>query len=337
MSAPTGSGAVAAPAGRGNYPLDPELRAVAAALPVLDRSDVAATRRVYEERVRAVADAGAEDVPVRDVTVASADGHPLTLRVYTPVRRSGRGAVYHVHGGGFMLGDLRMNHARLIEIAREAGCVVVAVDYRLAPEWPFPTPVGDARTGLDWVRTHADELDIDAERIVLQGQSAGGSLAASVVLQLRDEGAPMPPLLFLACPVLDDRLLTESSVRFTDTPALTRRDLELCWAAYLGGASGDPSVTAGYPAPGRLSAGHAGLAGLPATYIAVAEFDPLRDDGIDFARALLAAGVPTELHLFPGGYHGSIAVRDAAVSRRERDEEIAVLRRATQTPGAPHD
>jgi acetyl esterase len=305
------------------HSLDQELAEAAAAVPRIDRTDVAGARRIYASRTASGSSASSEEgVTTEERVFTSADGCMVGLRVYQPHRRTNRGAIYHVHGGGFILGDLEMSHLRNVEIARELGSIVVSVDYRLAPEWPFPTPVEDVYGGLVWLHERADELEIDPSLIVIHGVSAGGALAASVTLLARDRNGPPICLQFLASPVLDDRLETDSSKRFTDTPALNRGDIEACWSAYLGQVGRGTSSESPYAAPARAS----DLTYLPQTYISVAEFDPLRDDGIDYARLLLAAGIRVELHLFPGTYHGSSGVREAAISQRERSEEIAVLR-----------
>lgn len=280
--------------------IDPELR-VAAARPRLDRADPATARRL----TAGPAPEAVAGVTVSEHEVPSTDGHAVRLRRYRPDDRTFAVTVYHVHGGGFVLGDLDSGHLRNAEIAREVGADVVAVEYRLAPEHPFPAPLEDVYAGLTWLGDGA----------VLHGLSAGGALAAGAALLARDRGGPTVRGQLLVSPVVDDRLRTASS-RLMDTPALTRRDLELCWAAYLG-----PGEVSPYAAPAR-----ARLTGLPRTYVSVAEHDPLRDEGIDFARALLAAGVTVELHLFPGTFHGSLAVPDAAVSIRQRTEETTVLR-----------
>jgi acetyl esterase/lipase len=302
------------------YPIDEELAPSISALPRVDRTDVAEARRITASRIRR--DAAEEGVTTEDLSCTSADGQTVELRVYRPDHRTNRGAIYHVHGGGFILGDLEMSHLRNVEIAREVGSVVVSVNYRLAPEWPFPTPVEDVYSGLVWLHDRAGELEIDPSLVVLHGVSAGGGLAAGTALLARDRNGPPIRLQFLASPVLDDRLSTASSKRFTDTPALNRQDVETCWSAYLGQAGRGTGAVSPYAAPTRAS----DLTRLPRTHISVAEFDPLRDEAIDYARSLLAAGISVGLHLFPGTYHGSSRVREAAVSRRELAEEIAVLR-----------
>ncbi|GAA0947507.1 alpha/beta hydrolase [Pseudonocardia zijingensis] len=309
------------------HPVDAELASSAAALPRVDRTDVAEARRIAASRVppRPAGDTG---VTVEHHTCRGADDHAVPLRVYRPDRRTAGGVVFHVHGGGFILGDLETSHLRNLEIAREVGATVVSVGYRLAPEWPFPVPLEDVYGGLVWIHEHARELGIDPSLVVLHGVSAGGALATASVLLARDRNGPPVRFLFLASPVLDDRLTTESGMRFTDTPALTRRDVEVCWSAYLGLVERGADDVSAYAAPARST----DLAGLPPAYISVAEFDPLRDEAIDFARSLLAAGVGVEVHLFPGTYHGSSAVRGAAVSERQLAEEIAVLRGVVRSP-----
>ncbi|GGF41722.1 alpha/beta hydrolase [Subtercola lobariae] len=340
------------------YALDDELVAAAAALPTFDRADVAEARRIYASRFAAAAgpassastsdatgseSADRDGVTIERRSVAAVDGWMIALRIYRPQTRTNRAAVYHVHGGGFMMGDLEMSDHRNREIATEVGSIVVSVDYRLAPEWPFPTPLDDVFAGLVWVHEHADDLDIDPASIVLHGVSAGGALVAATALLARDRGGPPVAFQFLASPVLDDRLTSDSSRRFTDTPALTRHDIEVCWSLYLHGRfeGVDGAVATSWrenaetPAPYAAPARASDLRGLPSTYISVAEFDPLRDDGIAYADALLAAGIPTELHLFPGTYHGSSVIREPAISRRERLEEIHVLRRAANPTRRP--
>jgi acetyl esterase len=310
------------------YPIDAELASVAEGLPVVDRTDVPQARRIMRDRVAAAGPVDLTGVAVEDFSCPIADGYRVGLRVYRPQHPTNRGAIYHVHGGGFIVGDLQMSHRLCVTLAREVGSVVVSVDYRLAPEWPYPTPVEDVYQGLCWLREQADELGIDPSLLVLHGQSAGGGLVAAAALLARDRGGPPIRFQLLTSPTLDDRAVTASSRHFTDTPALTRRDVELCWSAYLGAVERGGSDVPAYAAPTRAT----DLTNLPPTYISAAEFDPLRDEAIDFAQTLLAAGVGVELHLFPGTFHGSIAAQGASISRRQLAEEIAVLRRAVTSP-----
>ena len=236
--------------------------------------------------------------------------------------------MYHVHGGGFIVGDLEMSHLLNVEMARLLGSVVVSVDYRLAPEWPFPIPVEDVYGGLVWLHERANEFDIDPSLVALHGQSAGAGLVAAAALMARDRKGPPIRFQLLTSPTIDDQLVTASSRHFTDTPALTRRDMEICWSAYLGPITRGGNDVPPYAAPRRAT----NLTNLPQTYISAAEFDPLRDEAIEFARALLSAGVSVELHLFPGTFHGSLGAQEASISRRQLAEEIAVLSRVVRYP-----
>jgi acetyl esterase/lipase len=200
---------------------------------------------------------------------------------------------------------------------------VISANYRLAPEYPYQIPLEDCYAGALWIAEHAAELGVDADRIAMHGHSAGATLAAAVCLLARDRGTPRIIFQYLGYPPLDDRLQTPSMVRFVDTPMWDRANAELSWAHYLGDASGQDGVPI-YAAPGRAE----DLSGLPPACVTAMQFDPLRDEDIDYARRLLTADVATELHVYPGTFHGSGAIPTPWVSRREAEEEIAVLRRA---------
>jgi acetyl esterase/lipase len=172
---------------------------------------------------------------------------------------------------------------------------------------------------LAWTAEHATDLGIDPERIAVGGHAAGAGLAAAVALRARDEHGPRIRYQLLNQPELDDRQETWSARNFTDTPFMTRDKVAASWQHYLGGAS--PSS---YAAPARA----ADLSDLPPAYIATAEFDPNRDEGIEYGLRLLQAGVPVELHQWLGTFHGSQAALSAKVSRRQIAELGAVLRRA---------
>jgi len=307
------------------YAFDPELAGALSMLPVLDITDLAATRAQGSSMIAEMSTPDLTGVQVEERQVPGPEGAPdVTLRIYRPDRVSGPAAIYNVHGGGFLLGDLEIDHVRNLELARELGVVVLSVDYRLAPETPFPGPLEDVYAGLVWTAKHADELHIDPQQIAIHGLSAGGGLCAGLALLARDRGGPHIAFQYLAVPELDDRLATPSMTTFTDTPLWNRPNAIVSWDAYLGaGVPGTDSVSP-YAAPARAT----DLTGLPPAYVSVMHFDPLRDEGIAYATALLAAGVTVELHLFPGTFHGSSLVAFAAISQREQAEEMAVLRRA---------
>jgi acetyl esterase len=217
------------------------------------------------------------------------------------------------------MGDLDTEHPWAARVADGSGALVVTVGYRRAPEHRFPAALDDAYAVLCWTAEHAAELGIDPGLIAVGGHSAGGGLAAAVALRARDQHGPPIRFQLLNQPELDDRQDTWSARHFTDTPWMTRDKLAATWRHYLGSQAGSP-----YAAPARA----ADLSGLPPAYIATAEFDPLRDEGITYALRLLQAGVPVELHQWPGTFHGSQAILSAEVSRRQIAELAAALHRA---------
>jgi len=294
---------------------DPELAAAAARLGSPVMADIPAARRAAARGVRAA--------DLTGVTVTDEDASGVRLRLYQPDVVRAPAAVFTVHGGGFVLGTVERGDARNAELARALGMLVVSVDYRLAPEHPYPAALDDCLTGLSWLAGTATRLGIDPRRIAISG--TGGGLCAALALLARDRGGPAIAFQYLGVPKVDDRLGSASMTAFTDTAALNRADVEAGWRAYLGGSYGGDVPC--YAAPARAT----DLSGLPPAYVSAMQFDPLRDEGIAYALALQAAGVPVELHLFPGTFHGSSTVRDALVSRREIDEKVAVLRKALES------
>lgn len=307
------------------YAFDPELAAAAAMMAEVDISGLAAARAAQAaELAAAVASADDRGVGVQEVRAPGRDGGTgVPLRIYRPLGEPGPlPAVLSMHGGGFVLGSPDADHDTSLRFCRELPAVVVAVDYRLAPEHPFPAALDDCYAGLCWLAGHAGELGVVPGRIGLWGDSAGAGLAAGLALLARDLGGPPVRYQHLHSPALDDRLTTASARLFTDTPVWNRRNARLSWDAYLGpGVPGSAGVSP-YAAPARA----ADLAGLPPAFVAVMEFDPLRDEALEFAEALRAAGVPTGLRFYPGTFHGSTAVAHSRVARRVTAEALAALR-----------
>jgi acetyl esterase len=307
------------------YAFDPELAAAVAMLPTLDVSDIPTARATMKELRAGLPDPDETGISVTDVTVPGPAGAPdVTLRIYRPDEVAGPIGIYDVHGGGFILGDIDASHAGNVALARAVGAVVVTVEYRLAPEAPFPAPLEDVYAGLVWFAEHAADYGVDPARIAIHGISAGGGLCAGLALLARDRGGPAIAFQYLGVPEVDDRLTTPSMTAFTDTPIWNRPNAIVSWDSYLGeGVPGSADVSP-YAAPARAT----DLSGLPPAYVSTMAFDPLRDEGIAYGLALLAAGVPVELHLFPGTFHGSTLIEGAAISKREITERVAVLRRA---------
>ena len=265
-----------------------------------------------------------DDIEKSDRTVPGREGDPeVPIRIYRPKAPSSgaRPAVFEIHGGGFMMGDIDMMDPWCQNAAAVLDAVVVSVEYRLAPEHPFPAGLEDCYAALKWTAANASELGIDPERIAVAGQSAGGGLAAATALLARDRGGPALCFQVLEIPELDDRLDTPSMLAFDDTPLWNRPNAVWSWRHYLGpDHQGEVSP---YAAPARAE----DLSGLPPAYVSTMEFDPLRDEGILYAQRLLQAGVSVELHSFPGTFHGSSFLPGADVSRRGAQEVLGALAR----------
>jgi acetyl esterase/lipase len=267
--------------------LDPVLRAVATTR--TDLTSVGPIREGLDARRRAaVADIDATGVSVRDAT---ASGVPVRVYRGAPAPAP---AVLYCHAGAFVLGNLDTDHRQCVELARRGQCSVVSVDYRLAPENPYPAALDDAATVLNWLSGGATGLGVDASRIAVAGSSAGGALATC--LAQRSADGSLPPVMFqlLHQPVLDDRV-TGSKSEFEATPAFDGPAAELMWRHYLGPTS---------PSADSVPARRDQLRGLPPAFITCSDIDPLRDEALDYALRLLRAGTPTELHVFAGTCHG---------------------------------
>jgi acetyl esterase len=307
--------------------IDPELAVVLDHLPDIDISDPVAARAAFNAMLAGVAVEipGLEALSIEDRLIPGWEGDPeVGVRIYRPLAAVAPvPGILYIHGGGFIIGSVEMEHGGAASMAIDTGAVVVSVEYRLAPEHPFPAPLHDCYAALWFLSAEADALGVDVDRLAVSGGSAGGGLAAGTALFARDHGGPSLCFQMLNIPELDDRLETPSMRSFIDTPMWNRPLAEKSWAAYLGEGF-DPADVSPYAAPSRAE----NLSGLPPAYISTAEMDPLRDEGILYALRLLQAGVSVELHHFPGTYHGSALVTTAAVSRRARAEGTVVLRRA---------
>ncbi|HEX6354555.1 alpha/beta hydrolase [Actinophytocola sp.] len=307
------------------YAFDPELAPWIAMLPNLEFTDIAELRGA-DEMMSEHMPRYDPPVPVsiRDVVVPGSPDVPV--RVYAPEEQDGPlpGMVF-IHGGGFILGSAAMFDSDATRIAAEVGAVVVSVDYRLAPENPFPAGLDDCYAALVWTAKSATELGIDPDRLAVGGDSAGGGLAAAVALLARDRGGPELCFQYLGIPELDDRLNTPSMQAYHDTPLWHRPAAEFSWDCYLGGPGirGTEDVSP-YAAPARAE----DLSGLPPAFVNVCQFDPLRDEGIAYAQRLAQANVPTELVLYPGTFHGAGMIAAAQITKRITTDQLAALRRA---------
>ncbi|GGN07501.1 esterase [Lentzea pudingi] len=319
-----------------SYDIDPELLPWLDMLPQLTMTDHEALQgaRGQQSELAGLIPAyePANPIDVRDETVPGPSGAPdVRVRVYG---RAGRenpvpGLVY-IHGGGFIIGSVEMFESHVLKLVDELNIVVVSVGYRLAPEHPFPAPVEDCYAALTWTAAKAVELGIDPARLGVGGESAGGGLTAGTVLLARDRGGPELAFQLLGIPELDDRLDTESMRDYVDTPLWNRPNAIYSWTAYLGTEPGGDDVSP-YAAPARAT----DLTGLPPAFVTTCQYDPLRDEGVEYARRLAHAGVPTELRLYPATFHGSSLIESAEISRRMFADEVEALRRGLKVTDSP--
>ncbi|MBB5167341.1 alpha/beta hydrolase [Mycobacterium sp. AZCC_0083] len=251
-----------------------------------------------------------QSAPDIDRVELTTDRGDVALSVLRPATTVGELPVlYWMHGGGMVIGNRYMDDARLIEWCRGLGCVCVSVEYRLAPESPYPRPLDDCEAGLRFIVEHASDLQIDLRRVGIGGRSAGGALAAGLALRCRD-GSDIPVAFqYLEYPMLDDRGLTPSS-QLEGLRMWSRESNAFGWRSYIGDRCGTDDVPAD-AAPARATE----LSGLPSTFIGVGTVDCLRDESIDFAARLCRAAVPTELHVYAGAVHGFDMFAHTALAR----------------------
>jgi len=249
-----------------------------------------------------------------DVGRVVVDAHTgVEAETFAPTTPGPHPALIWLHGGGYVIGAPMMGGARMQSWAAKLGCFAISVDYRLAPEHPFPAAHDDALHALEWLIGSAEDLGVDAERIVVAGASAGGGIAAGLALAARDRGLSLAGQL-LFYPMLDDREQTPSST--WATPAWSQTANEYAWHAYLGD---DPDEVSAYAAPARA----ADMAGLPPTMVIVGSADRFVDEDLDYASRLMHAGVPTDLRVYGGAPHGfdivgaGSAISTAAVADAE--------------------
>lgn len=248
-------------------------------------------------------------------TVFGPDGNDLTIVLLRPVnRQEAIPVIYHVHGGGLVVGTAYDVLPFMAALADRVGMSVASVEYRLAPEHRYPAAVEDVYTGLTWLAENAESLALDPQKIVIDGVSAGGGLAAAATLAARDRGGPSLLGQMLICPMLDHRNDSDSGWQMQGVGVWDRTANAEGWAAYLGNLAAD-EVPA-YASPARAD----DLSGLPPTFIEVGSAETFRDENIDYAARIWAAGGDAELHVWPGGAHGFEAlVPDSAITKHARD------------------
>ena len=310
--------------------LDPEIAAALA--PMADAmaqatppavGDVEARRALWEPIIGAAGTAQPipADVRTSEHEVKAHDGARITVRWYAKDGAVPGSAVLFLHGGGYIFGHVDLFDGPVSRYVSASGVPMLSVEYRRAPEHPFPTPLEDAYAALGWLHDHAAELGVDPTRIGVMGDSAGGGMAAALSILARDRGGPAIARQILVMPMLDDRTgppdaHSEPYLLWSHEDSLT------AWPALLGEAAGGPDVPA-TAAPARL----ADATGLPPAYIEVGQLDLFRDEDTAYAAKLGRAGVPVEFHLHPGAPHefDSIAFT-SDVARRATADRVRVLR-----------
>jgi acetyl esterase len=305
-------------------PLDPGLKLVLDQLaanpgPQLHELPVAQARIFFDQM-----QLPRPEVKVAEVTDRRIPGPAgeIPVRIYRPEGRAPFPALVYFHGGGWVIGSIETHDGSCRDLANRIGCVVVSVDYRLAPESHFPAAAEDCFAATKWVAEHAAELGVDAKRIAVGGDSAGGNLAAVVALMARDRRGPALRHQLLIYPVTDADFSRASYRENAEGYLLTTKAMEWFWSHYV------PDVAQRvepYAAPLRAVE----LAGLPPAFVITAEYDPLRDEGEAYARRLQHSGVPTVLKRYDGAIHGFFAMGLLAqVGRDAVDDAAAAVRAA---------
>jgi acetyl esterase len=301
--------------------LHPEVRALlemmdAQGAPALESQDPIVARK---DRVEGMKMLGGEPRPlgrVEDFSIPGPDGD-VPVRLYAMEHGGVRPALIYFHGGGWVFGNLDTHDSVCRDLAAESGAVVISVDYRLSPEVKFPAAVNDSYAATLWIAANAERLGIDARRISVGGDSAGGNLATVIAMRCRDAGGPALARQLLIYPATDLSSFDTASYReLAEGYFLTRAAMQWFTGHYL--ASGDQSRL---PEASPLHAPN--LSGLPPAFVITAEFDPLRDEGEAYAARLQQAGVPVTVKRYPGMVHGFVSMRGVVSGGRQAIQEAA--------------
>jgi len=313
---------------RSAYLVDPALREPLAQVPSFQLSDaiLSDVRAMLDERFSTTLPDD-DDVKLVTLHIPRQDGSLIRVLAYHPQKASGPlPAIFYMHGGGFVLLSPEVGDIENRALCAELGCVIYGIDYRLSPEARYPDALEDGYTVMQWAYRNAADQGLDPARFVVKGESAGGALAAGLALMARDRGEIKLKAMILTFPALDDRTGTSTDPHpFCGEYVWNAEGNAYAWASYLGKAPGGAD-TPGYAAPGRAT----DLSGLPAAFIAVGALDLYLEEDLDFTARLARAGVPVELHVYPGAVHGfTIAPGsyiDRASSRDLRDALSRALR-----------
>ena len=291
-----------------------------------DLRDLAGSRTILKKLAERARIRDTSSIAVEEFAITHPeDSTTLNLKSFRPLTGSTEKPVLlWIHGGGYVMGSAGDTDQTLAQIALETDCTVFSVDYRLAPEHAYPAALDDCFDCLLWLQKHANQLKIDPARIAIGGASAGAGLTAALALRARDEGTQQVLFQLLIYPMLDHRHRTPSSRAIQDPNLWNEQTNRLAWALYLGALTDHDEI------PLYASASLAAdLTNLPPAFVCVGDLDIFLDEDIDYAQRLLQAGVPTELHVYPGAIHGfDMLAPDAAISQRLRTDVNNALQKA---------
>ncbi|MGC6511903.1 MAG: alpha/beta hydrolase [Parvibaculales bacterium] len=282
------------------------------------------------EMVNAMGDQAVEHLVLADhvmreiIPFQSSDGADLSLRIICPKQSdTPMPILYFIHGGGFVVGEANQGDASVRDFAEHLGCFTASVEYRLSPEHAYPVPLRDCYEGLQYLIDHAGELNLDPDRIIIHGVSAGGGLAAGLALWLRDHTDIKPRAQLLIYPMLDDTNLEQPGDGVEDTLIWSRANNLTGWRAYLGDAFGSDEVDI-YAAPARAK----DLSNLPPAHIPVGDLDLFLAENTAYAKQLQADGVDCDLQIYEGAFHGFDSNSpEAAITKLCKDNVMAFVKR----------
>jgi len=314
--------------------IDPELKVALAAhlerfpggLGVL--KDPVERRTAHLESLQAASADTPENMNVtkEDLVIPQLSGAGTTpIRIYRPKNGSGvLPAILAIHGGGMFMGSIAADDAHASTLCEDSGTVTIAIDYRLAPEFPYPAGLEDCYAALEWIVANAQDLAIDPKKIAVYGESAGGNLALALGLMARDRGGPEIAFLAPIYPMVDDRSTTVSSFEVVDVGVWDRHEQLEAWRWYLGSTTEISDVPA-YAAPARA----VDFSNLPPTFIDVGTVDLFRDEVIELVGRIASSGVPIEFHLYPGAFHAAeLFAPEAALSQLIWKNRILAIKKA---------
>lgn len=264
------------------------------------------------------------DVEIYEEIIVGPDQNDVRLRIYKPLDAQGNlPGLLWIHGGGYVLGTVEADDHLCAKFVTQAECIVVSVDYRLAPEHPYPAPIEDCYSALCWMVNEAEHLSIDKEKIGVAGASAGGGLTAALTLLARDRSFPKVHFQMPLYPMIDDRNNSPSSNEIKEGFIWNQKANEAGWKMYLGNLHGTEEIPP-YAAPARAT----DYSNLPYTYTCVGQLDPFRDETIAYVSKLAQAGVDVEFHLYPGAYHGFETLNpQSAIAQQVVSEYINAVKR----------